>query len=52
LTSITFLNSDEIEQRVGNLDVVGLMEQAFAAFSKGEAVMPMPGELLIEDPPG
>jgi ornithine cyclodeaminase len=52
LTSITFLNPDEIEQRVGNLDVVGLMEQAFAAFSKGEAVMPMPGELLIEDPPG
>jgi len=52
LTSITFLNPDEIEQRVGNLNVVGLMEQAFAAFSKGEAVMPMPGELLIEDPPG
>ncbi|MDP8920654.1 MAG: ornithine cyclodeaminase family protein [Pseudomonadota bacterium] len=52
MTSITFLNPDEIEQRVGNLDVVGLMEQAFAAFSKGEAVMPMPGELLIEDPPG
>lgn len=52
MTSIIFLNPDEIEQRVGNLDVVGLMEQAFAAFSKGEAVMPMPGELLIEDPPG
>jgi ornithine cyclodeaminase len=52
LTSITFLNPDEIEQRVKNLDVVSLMEQAFAAFSKGEAVMPMPGELLIEDPPG
>ncbi|MBF9194630.1 ornithine cyclodeaminase family protein [Microvirga terrestris] len=52
MTSITFLNPDEIEERVGNLDVVGLMEQAFAAFSKGEAVMPMPGELLIEDPPG
>lgn len=52
MTSITFLNPDEIEQRVGNLDVVALMEQAFAAFSKGEAVMPTPGELLIEDPPG
>ncbi|WP_262299270.1 ornithine cyclodeaminase family protein [Microvirga sesbaniae] len=52
MTAITFLNPDEIEQRVGNLDVVALMEQAFAAFSKGEAVMPMPGELLIEDPPG
>ncbi len=52
MTSITFLNPDEIEQRVGNLDVVDLMEQAFAAFSKGEAVMPTPGELLIEDPPG
>ena len=49
---ITFLDLPQIEERVKDLDLVGLMEGAFAAFSRGEAVVPMPGELLLVDPPG
>ena len=49
---ITFLNPSQIEQRLKGIDLVRLMEQAFAAFSRGEAVVPPPGELLFEDPPG
>ena len=50
--SITFLDASQIEQRLKGLDIVSLMEEAFAAFSRGEAVVPPPGELLFEDPPG
>ncbi|MEE1657137.1 ornithine cyclodeaminase family protein [Microvirga sp. CF3062] len=49
---ITFLNPSQIEQRLKGIDLVRLMEQAFEAFSQGEAVVPPPGELLFEDPPG
>jgi ornithine cyclodeaminase len=46
------LDLPQIEKRLENLDVVGLMEDAFARFSRREAVMPVPGELLFEEPPG
>src|SRR5215218_1480459 len=49
---ITFLDRSQIEQRLGGLDLVRLMEEAFAAFSRGEAIVPPPGELLFENPPG
>ncbi|MBM1170425.1 ornithine cyclodeaminase family protein [Microvirga arabica] len=49
---ITFLDLSQIERRLEGLDLVPLMEQAFAAFSGGEAVIPPPGELLFENPPG
>jgi ornithine cyclodeaminase len=49
---ITFLDRSQIEQRLEGLDLVRLMEEAFAAFSRGEAVVPPPGELLFESPPG
>ncbi len=49
---ITFLDPSQIEQRLTGIDLVRLMEEAFAAFSRGEAVVPPPGELLFEDPPG
>src|SRR5919107_656442 len=49
---ITFLDLPQIEERLIDLDLVGLMEGAFAAFSRGEAVVPIPGELLLADPPG
>jgi ornithine cyclodeaminase len=52
VNSISFLNLQQIEQRLESLNVVSLMENAFAAFSRGEAVVPVPGELLIQDPPG
>jgi ornithine cyclodeaminase len=47
-----FLSLEQIEQRLRTIDLVSLMEEAFAAFSRGEAVVPLPGELLVEDPPG
>jgi len=49
---ITFLDLSQIEQRLKGLDLVRLMEDAYAAFSRGEAVIPPPGDLLFEDPPG
>jgi len=52
VTSITMLDLPQIEERLKDLNLVGLMENAFAAFSRGEAVVPVPGELLFEDPPG
>jgi ornithine cyclodeaminase len=52
VTSISFLELQQIEQRLRNLDLVSLMEGAFAAFSRREAVVPAPGELLFQDPPG
>ncbi|WP_230534117.1 Rossmann-fold NAD(P)-binding domain-containing protein [Microvirga roseola] len=52
MTPTSFLNLQQIEQRLEGIDVVRLMEEAFAAFSRGEAVVPVPGELLIQDPPG
>jgi len=51
-TPITFLDLPQIERRLEGLDLVRLMEDAFAAFSRGEAVVPAPGELLLRDPPG
>ena len=50
--SISFLTLEQIEQRLVGVDLVSLMEGAFAAFSRQEAVVPLPGELLFEDPPG
>ncbi len=49
---ISFLTLEQIEQRLAGLDLVSLMEGAFAAFSRQEAVVPLPGELLFDDPPG
>ncbi|WP_201751942.1 Rossmann-fold NAD(P)-binding domain-containing protein [Microvirga arsenatis] len=46
------LDLPQIERRLENVDLIGLMEGAFAAFSRGEAVVPVPGELLFDDPPG
>lgn len=52
MTPTSFLSLEQIEQRLEGLDLVSLMEDAFAAFSRGEAVVPLPGELLFADPPG
>jgi ornithine cyclodeaminase len=41
-----------IKQIVPRLDVVGLMEEGFVAYSEGRAVVPPVGELIFEDPPG
>lgn len=43
---------ETIRQVVPHLDVVGLMEAGFVAYSEGRAVIPPVGELIFEDPPG
>ncbi len=43
---------ETIREIVPHLDLVGLMEEAFVAYSAGRAVVPPVGELIFEDPPG
>ncbi len=43
---------ETIEEVLSQLDVVALMEEGFAAYSDGRAVVPPVGELIFEDPPG
>jgi len=43
---------DELERALTRVDLVAEMEAAFTAFSEGRAVVPPPGELLFDDPPG
>ena len=43
---------ERIERALERVDVVALMEQGFAAYSRGEVVVPPVGELLFEEPPG
>jgi ornithine cyclodeaminase len=43
---------DEIRSAVDRVDVVGLVERGFVAYSRGEVVVPPVGELLFEQPPG
>lgn len=51
-SQMSLLDLPRIEERLKGLDLVSLMEGAFAAFSRGEAVVPEPGELLLKNPPG
>jgi len=43
---------ETIKKIVTGLDVIGLMEEGFVAYSEGRAVIPPVGELIFEDPPG
>jgi ornithine cyclodeaminase len=43
---------EAIQKIVPLLDVVGLMEEGFVAYSEGRAVIPPVGELIFTDPPG
>jgi ornithine cyclodeaminase len=42
----------EIENVLGRIDAVAAMERAFAAYSRGEILVPPVAELLFDDPPG
>lgn len=43
---------ETIREIVPSLDLVGLMEDGFVAYSAGRCVVPPVGELIFEDPPG
>ena len=46
------INLNEIKAILKDLDVVALMRDGFAAFSKGEVVVPPVGEMIFTNPPG
>lgn len=46
------IHRNEIEQILPRINLLSLMEQGFAAYSRGEVTVPPPGELLFDDPPG
>jgi ornithine cyclodeaminase len=48
----TVYSRRQIEQVIEPKRVIAAMERAFAAYSKGEAVIPPVGQLDFEDPPG
>src|SRR5690606_35855729 len=52
MDDVLLLNLSDIERRLSGIDVVSLMEEAFAAFSQNRSVIPLPGELLFDSPPG
>ncbi len=49
---LTIINEKEILSLVKDLDVVSAMEEAFIAYSNGNAVVPPVGELLFDNPKG
>ncbi len=42
----------EIKQALAGIDPLPLIEAGFAAYSRGEVVVPPVGELIFDDPPG
>jgi ornithine cyclodeaminase len=42
----------EIKQALAGIDLLPLIEAGFAAYSRGEVVVPPVGELVFDDPPG
>lgn len=43
---------EEIKNALKNIDLIQSMELGFAAYSRGETIIPPVGELLFDDPPG
>ena len=46
------ISLETIRMVLPKIDTVGLMEEAFSAYSAGRAVVPPVGELIFDDPPG
>lgn len=43
---------EEIEAALPKIDLVGIIEEGFVRYSRGEVVVPPVGELLFDNPPG
>ncbi len=50
--AVHVLDYDRIVSILPELDLVPLIEEGFAAYSSGRAVVPPVGEMIFEDPPG
>lgn len=46
------IDRDEILRRLDGVDLIAAIEAGFVAYSRGDAIVPSPGELLFTDPPG
>jgi len=46
------INVDQIKRVLPRIDLVQIIEEGFAKYSKGEVVVPPVGELIFDDPPG
>jgi ornithine cyclodeaminase len=52
MQDISLLDLPDIERRLCGIDLVSLMENAFSAFSQNKSVVPLPGEMEFQSPPG
>lgn len=43
---------EEIEAVLPQIDLVGIIEEGFVRYSRGEVVVPPVGEMIFDDPPG
>jgi len=46
------INIDQIKQALTGIDLLQIIEEGFAKYSKGQVVIPPVGELVFDDPPG
>jgi len=46
------INIDQIKQALPGIDLLQIIEEGFAKYSKGQVVVPPVGELVFDDPPG
>lgn len=52
MQDVSTLDLPDIERRLGAIDLVTLMEDAFSTFSNNGSVVPLPGEMEFKSPPG
>jgi ornithine cyclodeaminase len=52
LSAPRLFSPEEIRKRLETVDPVLCVEEAFRSFSRGEAIVPPPGELIFDNPPG
>ncbi|MDA0679117.1 MAG: hypothetical protein O3A13_05010 [Proteobacteria bacterium] len=46
------LTLDQIKAALPSVNLIDEIEKGFVAYSRGEAVVPPVGELILQDPPG
>jgi ornithine cyclodeaminase len=51
-TAMRIVDLEEIRAILPQVDLVGIIEEGFVRYSRGEVVVPPVGELLFDDPPG
>jgi ornithine cyclodeaminase len=52
VTATRLISLADIKKALESIDPIACVEAAFRSFSRGEAIVPPPGELLFQNPPG